>query len=237
MEENQTLKLANAGDTEAQCNLATMYELGLEATKDYEKAVYWWRKAAEKDHHWALKNVIKYIEEGRVQALPGEDLVDLKKRLAIVLGKNVADLAESSAKGADEARKLVDITQPKILVVDDEDEIRMILVTILEDANFRVVEACDGEEALKQIRANPDIVMATVDLNMPKVNGFQFIEMGKKLGGDHIEYVIVTAYSNAKTIEKGKKIGISGWITKPFDTDKVIKTTRSVIEESKRRIA
>ncbi len=63
-------------------------------------------------------------------------------------------------------------SKSKIVVADDEIGIRLLITEVLEDAGFEVLEACDGTEAVKLIRATDDIDLVITDINMPGLDGF-----------------------------------------------------------------
>ena len=68
----------------------------------------------------------------------------------------------------------------KILVVDDSEVARMQVVGILEEAGYKVLDAPDGEEGIKQAAANSDIKMILSDYNMPDMNGLDMLEIIKE---------------------------------------------------------
>jgi len=82
-----------------------------------------------------------------------------------------------------------------VLIVEDEPDVRMYLQTILEDAGFHVVTACDGEEGLQKIRAQrPDFI--SLDLVMPRKTGHRLLmELKKDKDLSRIPVLIVTAHA------------------------------------------
>ena len=91
------------------------------------------------------------------------------------------------------------MTGPKdktILVVDDEEDIREFLSTVLEDAGFGVVTAADGEEALERVeKSAPDFV--SVDLVMPRKTGLEFLrELREKQEWRNIPVLVVTSHAH-----------------------------------------
>jgi CheY-like chemotaxis protein len=117
-----------------------------------------------------------------------------------------------------------------VLVVDDEDDIRDYLSTVLEDAGFNVVTAADGEEALHRVEtAIPDFV--SLDLVMPKKSGIRFLyDLRRRQEWRHIPVVVVTAHANDdlgqrdfQDIFSGKKVtGPSFYLEKPVDPDQYV---------------
>ena len=111
------------------------------------------------------------------------------------------------------------MTQPKVLVVDDEPFICRSLTFVLKKGNYDVLEARDGQEALSAIREHkPDLVF--LDVMMPKMSGFEVCETIKKEHGlDSVHIVLLTAKGQEADREKGYALGADNYITKPFDPD------------------
>jgi CheY-like chemotaxis protein len=106
-------------------------------------------------------------------------------------------------------------TQPRILVVDDERNIRRNLTMVLEAAGYQVDEAGDGEEALESCkRSQPDI--AFVDLHMAKMEGLEVLAHIKALS-PKTAVVIITAYGSAANAAEAMKLGAVDFLEKPFD--------------------
>lgn len=117
-----------------------------------------------------------------------------------------------------------------ILVVDDEEDIRDYLSTVLEDAGFNVVTAADGEEALGRVEtAVPDFI--SLDLVMPRKSGIKFLyDMRRRQEWRDIPVVVVTAHahddlgkSDFQDIFTGKSLaGPSFYLEKPVDPDRYV---------------
>lgn len=106
----------------------------------------------------------------------------------------------------------------KIVVVEDEADLREILVDELEDMGHEIVQANDGEEGLTVILdQNPDLILA--DINMPKLNGR---ELRQRLVQDHpnhasIPFVFMSAFADPQDITEGMNVGATHYFTKPLD--------------------
>ena len=105
------------------------------------------------------------------------------------------------------------------LVVDDSGVIRKIARRILEEMNFQVVEAEDGEKALEVCkRGLPDAVL--LDWNMPVMDGFEFLGHLRRLpGGDGPRVVFCTTENGIDHIARALNAGANEYIMKPFDKD------------------
>jgi len=105
------------------------------------------------------------------------------------------------------------------LVVDDSSVIRKIARRILEELDFQVVEAEDGEKALEVCkRALPDAVL--LDWNMPVMDGYEFLGNLRRLpGGDEPKVVFCTTENGIDHIARAIHGGANEYIMKPFDKD------------------
>jgi two-component system chemotaxis response regulator CheY len=105
------------------------------------------------------------------------------------------------------------------LVVDDSSVIRKVARRILEDLQFRISEAADGEEALLSCRAvMPDAIL--LDWNMPVMDGLEFLtRLRKEPGGDKPIVVFCTTENDVAHIARAMRAGANEYIMKPFDRD------------------
>ncbi|WP_299551194.1 response regulator [Seonamhaeicola sp.] len=106
-----------------------------------------------------------------------------------------------------------------LLIEDDMIEVMKLNRTISKlQLNHKIIEANNGEEALKILRKKeklPDIIL--LDLNMPKINGIEFLNMLKK--DDTLRYIptiVLTTSNNQKDLLECYKIGIAGYVLKPL---------------------
>src|SRR5262249_1431347 len=103
----------------------------------------------------------------------------------------------------------------RILIADDERNIRKNLAMVLESAGYQVDEARDGEEALTVCReTHPDI--AFVDLHMPKMEGLDVLAHFRTLS-PNTAVVIITAYGSAANAVEAMKLGAVDFLENPFD--------------------
>jgi CheY-like chemotaxis protein len=108
----------------------------------------------------------------------------------------------------------------KIVVVEDEADLREILVAELEDMGHTIAEAADGDQGLKMILAvKPDLILA--DINMPQVNGYQLRQRLQRQHPDYakIPFVFVSAFADEQDIADGLMVGADHYITKPINYD------------------
>ena len=105
------------------------------------------------------------------------------------------------------------------LVVDDSSVIRKIARRILEEMDFRVVEAEDGEQALEVCkRALPEAVL--LDWNMPVMDGYEFLRNLRRMpGGEAPKVVFCTTENDVAHIARALSAGANEYIMKPFDKE------------------
>lgn len=120
----------------------------------------------------------------------------------------------------------------KILIVDDEPHIRLLLEQTLEDLEDEGVEllaAENGEEALEAIETErPDIVF--LDVMMPKMNGFDVCNAVKnQLKIDSVYIIMLTAKGQEFDKQRGQQVGVDMYMTKPFDPDEVVQKALQVL--------
>ena len=103
-----------------------------------------------------------------------------------------------------------------ILVVDDSPTEQKLVASALVARGFRVITACDGEEALaKAVKEQPRLVV--LDVVMPKKNGFQVCRQLKNAADtSHIKVVLLTSKSQQSDRSWGLRQGADGYVTKPF---------------------
>lgn len=116
-----------------------------------------------------------------------------------------------------------------IMTVDDSASIRMMVSFSLKDAGFEVVEAADGVDAFSKLDEH-EISMVIADVNMPVMDGIQFIKKMRT----HPKYrftpvVMLTTESHESIKEKGREAGATGWIVKPFKPDQLVKIVHKVL--------
>lgn len=116
-----------------------------------------------------------------------------------------------------------------ILTVDDSASIRQMVRLTLSGSGYKVVEAENGEEGLKQAQATP-VSMIVTDLNMPVMDGMTFIREVRKLPAyKGVPIIFLTTESDAARKQEAKLAGATGWITKPFQQDQLLSVIRKVL--------
>src|SRR5947207_12317981 len=134
-------------------------------------------------------------------------------------------MAFASGSSADDRGRMVnriDGTGRKILVIDDDLAIRVLLQAVLKRMKFEVELAEDGQVGLEKLRHDGSYDLILLDLMMPRVNGYEFIE---RIGIEYPEerpHIIVFTAAGKRGVENTPADAVCNSILKPFDLEKFI---------------
>ena len=119
----------------------------------------------------------------------------------------------------------------KILIVDDEPGILIMLKSRLESANYDTITAQDGQEALDKIEQGmPDLVV--LDMMMPKIDGYSLFKILRvKPKYSHIPVVILTASLEFEDVRKCIAEGVEAYLTKPFKAETLLGIIKGLLGE------
>lgn len=110
-----------------------------------------------------------------------------------------------------------------ILTVDDSRTMRDMLRLSLQGAGFRVIQAEDGVHGLEVLGEGDEPDLIITDINMPRMDGFGFIEAVRKDTSHRATPILVlTTEADAEKKARARAAGATGWIVKPFDPDKLV---------------
>jgi two-component system, chemotaxis family, chemotaxis protein CheY len=116
-----------------------------------------------------------------------------------------------------------------VLTVDDSRTMRDMLNLALVEAGYRVTQAVDGLHGLEMLRGEETPHVIVTDLNMPKLDGFGFIEAVRKDAQFRaIPILVLTTESDGEKKNRARQAGATGWIVKPFDSVKLVDAIRRV---------
>ncbi len=116
----------------------------------------------------------------------------------------------------------------KIFIIDDSSVVIMSLRQILEMEGFSVESAKDGLEALTRIRKGfkPDLVIT--DVNMPNMDGIEFIKNARTIL-KFTPILVLTTESTSSKREEAKSLGATGWLVKPVEGPALLKVIKQVL--------
>lgn len=124
-------------------------------------------------------------------------------------------------------------TLPRVLIVEDEEIIRELLVPSLREEGFNVDAVATGEEALSQLESVLyDVVL--LDLNLPGMHGMNVLSAAPATQTD-AQFVVMTAYGTVDTAVEAMKLGAFDYVNKPFRTEELLLVLRRALEESELR--
>jgi len=117
-----------------------------------------------------------------------------------------------------------------IMIVDDSASMRGLISMTLKNNGYEVIEASDGKEAIKRLSSAGKVDLIITDLNMPNMDGIQFI---KTVKGDSkhrfIPVVMLTTESQDTKKEEGRLAGAKAWIVKPFKPEVLVGVVKKII--------
>ncbi len=120
--------------------------------------------------------------------------------------------------------------KPLVLIVDDAEMNRMLLKGILED-QYRVIEACDGEEAIERIEEyRSELSIVLLDIVMPKMDGFgvlEYLNINEII--QDIPVVMISSMNEDSAIRRCYELGISDYIRRPFSQDVVVTRVKNIV--------
>jgi chemotaxis family two-component system sensor histidine kinase/response regulator PixL len=143
----------------------------------------------------------------------------------------IAELNENSSDGTMNALSAPRDTTCTVLVVDDSITVRQTLALTLEKADYRVLQARDGREAIKQLQQNLTVQLVICDVEMPNMNGFEFLSQRRQDPVlSQIPVVMLTSRSSDKHRQLAMHLGAKAYFTKPYIEQEflaALKTIRS----------
>jgi two-component system chemotaxis response regulator CheY len=105
----------------------------------------------------------------------------------------------------------------KVIVIDDSALIHQMYKMVLMRYKCEIVAAQNGQEGLEKLAKNPDADLILLDINMPLMNGLEFIKKVRELGKyDNVPIVIVSTEGKEEDTMRGLALGAKGYVKKPF---------------------
>lgn len=122
------------------------------------------------------------------------------------------------------------MSKAKILVVDDESRMRKLVRDFLKRADFDVMEAENGEQAVDIFYANKDIALILLDVMMPKMDGWAVCKEIRAVSA--VPIIMLTAKADEKDELKGFELGVDEYIVKPFSPKILVARVEAVLRRS-----
>lgn len=122
-----------------------------------------------------------------------------------------------------------------IFIADDSEIVRSVVVKSLslydEFATEKLITAENGKIALEKIKTSiPEIKLYILDVNMPEMSGIELVKEIRKLDANNPIIMLTTETHRTKMLE-AKENGATGWVVKPFETEKFIQVLRSLLKK------
>ena len=116
----------------------------------------------------------------------------------------------------------------RILVVDDEPDIRILLKDILEDEGY-IVDVAEHAKAANDIRRDRDPDLVLLDIWMPEVDGVTLLKQWKSSGTDHCPVVMMSGHGTVETAVEATRYGAVDFVEKPLSMAKLLSTVKSAL--------
>ncbi len=127
-------------------------------------------------------------------------------------------------------RRLKEKEEPKtILVIDDDETMRLALKRIFESEGYRVLVAADGTQ-LSQVLDESTLELIVLDIGLPWINGFELCKLLKENEDlKKIPLVFISAKTSEFDVKRGFEVGADDYIKKPFNVDEIKNTVRTLL--------
>lgn len=117
-----------------------------------------------------------------------------------------------------------------LLIIDDDETLRLALRRIFEGEGYRVITAADGTQ-LSQVLDDTPIDLIILDIGLPWINGYEIAELMKSHEDlKEIPLIFISGRSSETDVKKGFEVGADDFVKKPFDVEKIKKTVNTLIE-------
>ena len=113
----------------------------------------------------------------------------------------------------------------KLLIVDDSATMRKIIMRVLRQAQIpvnEILEAGNGKEGLQRLVSNPDVELVLSDINMPEMNGIEFVKAVRtRKTKEDLPMIMITTEGGEQMMQTAISEGANGYVTKPFTPDSI----------------
>lgn len=166
-------------------------------------------------------------------AKPLIDTRDLVKKIEKMTKEKIA---KENVVSLNEYRDLTKKEQPHVILIIDDDEImRLALKRIFEDEQYQVKTAADGTQ-LSHVLDDSPIDLILLDIGLPWINGFELAQLLKQHKDlRKIPLVFISGKTSDLDVKRGFDVGADDYIKKPFDVEKIKKTVKTLIKLSEEK--
>ena len=172
-------------------------------------------------------SLVPVIDSSALLALNLGNPANQSLRPAIIAASKSSDIQSQPPKLE---LKPTPLQRRTILIVDDSLTARQALYLTLEKFGYHVIQSADGREALEQLSRSPEIQAVICDVEMPVMNGFEFLTACRKENRyANLPIVMLTSRSGAKHRGVAEMLGASGYHTKPYLEQQLIKTIQGLL--------
>jgi DNA-binding response OmpR family regulator len=124
----------------------------------------------------------------------------------------------------------------RILIAEDNAEIRALVSSILVEEGHKVSVAQNGQQGLEMLMEDPPDILV-LDIMMPQMDGYSVLKELKSSGvKDQMKILILTAKTSESDWVRGYKLGADSYLTKPFDTDELINAIEDLLSSTKEQL-
>ncbi len=178
-----------------------------------------------------------------ISTILGEDIQPLSSNaftstVTDVIETNISHESTTADGIARQVKAPNNITSVKtIMVVDDSTALRRTMALTLEKEGYRVVQKKDGKEALNGFKQNPDLDLIICDIEMPIMNGFEFLGMRRRDSAlSKIPTFMLTSRSGAKHRNLAVQLGADGYFTKPYVEQEFVQEVKKILTNNSKSI-
>lgn len=162
----------------------------------------------------------------RIDSTPGQGTL-----ITLFLPRNEVPLDAPSGQTVDKGAPQGAIADETVLVVEDEAAVRMLIVEVLEELGYKVLEAVDGAGALPHLHSDQRIDLLVTDFGLPGINGRQLAEIARQHRPD-LKVLVITGYAPSAEVRGDFLAPGMDMLAKPFNIDALGAKVRQLIERS-----
>ncbi|MCW5815864.1 MAG: response regulator [Labilithrix sp.] len=115
-----------------------------------------------------------------------------------------------------------------VMLIDDSATVRLEAARALSAAGFGVIEACDGIDGLEKLATSDEVKLIVCDVNMPRMNGIEFVEALSHTGALPPPVIMLTSEGHPDLVRTAKACGARGWMVKPFKPELLVAAARKI---------